>query len=182
MPSFLKPTQPGVDMTSVGRFLMLSVVGLFLVSSEVSAGMFGFGKKTEVHLSPEVNGIVTLNGTPIKGAQVVRTLDYDQEYREERVTGADGRFDFPEKNIVSARPNKMLDETRVRQIITVNYEGTKYLLWYATPGTIKWRTGIANKLAAMRCELTNSEIEHGFENVEKPQFPHSTFSICRWND
>lgn len=169
-------------MTSVGRFLMLSVVGLFLLSSEASAGMFGFGKKTEVHLSPEVKGVVTLNGTPAEGAQVVRTLDYDQEYREEQITDKNGHFTFPEKNIRSNRPNRMLDETRVRQIVTVTYEGTKYLLWYATPGTIYRRTAIAKKLSFMRCELTNPEMEHGFENVEKPQFPHSTFSICRWND
>lgn len=169
-------------MTSIGRFLMLSVVGLFFLSSEVSAGMFGFGKKTEVHLSPEVKGVVTFNGTPVEGAQVVRTLDYDQEYRDEQVTDKNGYFTLPEKNIRSNRPNKMLDETRVRQIVTVNYEGMKYLLWYATPGTIHRRTAIAKKLSFLQCELTNSEMEHGFENVEKPEFPHSAFSICRWND
>lgn len=169
-------------MPSMSRFLVIVIVGLFVLNSEVSAGMFGFGKKTEVHLSPEVRGIVTLHGELVEGAQVVRTLDYDREYREEMTTGKDGRFHFPEKNIRSDRPDKMLDETRVRQIITVNYQGQKYLLWYATPGTIYWRTGIANKLSSMRCELTSPEIEHGFENIEKPQFPHSTFSICRWDD
>ena len=169
-------------MLSISRFPVLFGVIFLLVISEVSAGMFGFGKKTEVHLSPEVNGIVMLNGSPVAGAQVVRTLDYGQEYREETVTGEDGAFHFPEKNIQSTRPDKLMDETRVRQIVTVNFQGEKYLLWYATPGTIHWRTGIANRLSSMRCELTNPEIEQGFENIEKPQFPHSTFSVCRWDN
>ncbi len=168
-------------MSSAGRYLLLSV-GLLILSCEVYAGMFGLGKKTEVHLSPEVKGVVTLNGRPVEGAQVVRTLDYDREYREEQLTGVDGRFSFPEKNIMSDRPNKLLDETRVRQILTVNYEGQKYLIWYTTPGTIHRRTAIARRLGALHCELTNPEIEHGFENIEKPEFPHSTFSICRWNN
>ena len=169
-------------MLSISRYRIAIGVFLLLVISEVFAGMFGFGEKTEVHLSPEVNGVVLQNGKPVVGAQVVRTLDYDQEYREETVTGRDGAFHFPEKNIQSSRPNKLMDETRVRQIVTVNYQGEKYLLWYATPGTIHWRSGIARKMSSMRCELTNPETEQGFENVEKPQFPHSTFSVCRWDD
>ena len=169
-------------MLSISRFAVVIGVLLLVGISEGSAGMFGLGKKTEVHLSPEVKGVVLLNGHPVAGAQVVRTLDYDQEYREELVTGEDGTFYFPEKNIQSSRPNKLMDETRVRQIVTVNYQGEKYLLWYATPGTIHWRTGIAKRLSSMRCELTNPETEQGFENVEKPQFPHSTFSVCRWGD
>ena len=169
-------------MACVGRFLMLFVVGLFLLSSEVSAGMFGFGKKTEVHLSPEVNGVGTINGTPVEGAQVVRTLDYDQAYREEEVTDKNGHFSFPEKNIRSNRPNKMLDETRVRQIVTVNYEGTSYLLWYHTPGGITERTAVSQRLGSLHCDLMTPEKELLFRNHEKPDFPHAAFSICRWDD
>lgn len=56
------------------------------------------------------------------------------------------------------------------------------LLWYATPGTIHRRAAITRKLSLMYCEMTSPETEQGFENVEKPQFPHSVFSVCRWND
>ena len=95
--------------------------------------------------------------------------------------GMTGRaFHFPERSIRSSRPGKLADETRVRQIVTINYRGQKYLLWYATPGTIHQRTAIANRLSSMQCELSSPEIEQGFENIEKPRFPHSTFSVCRW--
>lgn len=165
-------------MLSMGRFAVVLGLLLGLMACKVPPGMTG--NQTEVHLSPEVNGVVMVGGHPAKGARVVRTLDYDQEYREETLTNDVGAFHFPEKAIQSSRPGKLLDETRVRQIVTVTYQGEKYLLWYSTPGTIHWRTGIASRLSSMQCELTNPETEQGFKNVEKPRFPHSTFSVCRW--
>lgn len=169
-------------MTSVGRFLMLSVVGLFLVSSEVSAGMFGFGKKTEVHLSPEVKGRITLNGEAIEGAEVYRTLDYDKEYYDQTFTDQEGRFEFQEMNIRSGRPAKLMDETRVRQVIGAVVDGKKYLLWYHTPGGITERTAVTRRLRNLYCDLTTPEKELLFRNLEKPEFPHAAFSICRWSD
>lgn len=169
-------------MTSMSRFLVLIVVGLVLVNSEVSAGMFGFGKKTEVHLSPEVKGSITMDGTPVEGARVYRTLDYDKEYFDEVRTDSRGRFNFPEKNIRSDRPAKVLDETRVRQVIGALVDGKKYLLWYHTPGGITVRSAVTNRLASLHCELTTPEKELLFRNIEKPEFPHAAFSICRWND
>lgn len=165
-------------MLFIVRFAAIVSALTGLVACKTPGGMIEH--QTDVHLSPEVNGVVMLDGNPAKGARVVRTLDYDQEYQEETLTNEGGAFYFPEKTIQSSRPGKLLDETRVRQIVTVTYQGEKYLLWYATPGTIHWRTGITNRLSSMRCELTNPEVEQGFENVEKPRFPHSTFSVCRW--
>jgi len=169
-------------MTSVGRFLVLSVVGLFLVSSEVSAGMFGFGKKTEVHLSPEVKGSITRNGEPVPGAEVYRTLDYDKEYFEQTFTDKEGRFGFPETNVRSGLPSKLMDETRVRQVIGAVVDGKKYLLWYHTPGGINERTAVTRRLRNLHCDLTTPEKELLFRNLKKPDFPHAAFSICRWND
>lgn len=180
-PSSVKSARLRQRMSPIDIVIFLMFIAALLFSSNASAVIPGFGKKTEVHLSPEVKGVVTLNGTPVEGAGVVKTLDFDQEYRDEQITDKDGRFAFPEKNIRSERPNTMLDETRVRQIVTVTYKGQKYLLWYATPGTIHRRAAVTRKLSLMYGELTSPETEQGFENVEKPQFPHSAFSVCRWS-
>lgn len=163
------------------RFCILSVIVLAAsVATGVYAGMFGFMKKTTVHLSPPVEGVVTLNGQPLEGVKVYRTLDYDQEYKDQVLTDAEGRFAFREKNLESRRPNQLGDETRVRQVIGLDYEGKNYLLWYAVPGGITPRQALSQRLADMKCELTTPEEEQVFENIEKPEFPHSVFSICRW--
>lgn len=169
-------------MLSISRFAVVIGV-LFLVGvSEGSAGMFGFGKKTEVYLSPEVTGSIVLNGMPLENVQVYRTLDYDREYLEETRTDDKGRFRFSKKTIKSNRPGKLMDETRVRQVIGAVYQGKKYLLWYHTPGGITERKAVTQRLGSLHCDLATPEKELLFRNLDKPEFPHAAFSICRWND
>lgn len=169
-------------MKSNSRFSILLFVFLVLPSVEVDAGALGFGRKSQVHLSPEVRGRIFLNGDPVYGATVIRTLDYDQEYREETVTGENGAFYFPEEAILSNRPGRLLDETRVRQIVTVHHEGQRYILWYHTPGGISQRSAVSSRLKNMICELRTPEKELLFRNLDNPEFPHAAFSICRWDD
>lgn len=168
-------------MSSAGRYLLLSV-GLLILSCEVYAGMFGLGKKTEVHLSPEVRGSIARDGVPLEGVEVYRTLDYDKEYVDRTHTDNEGRFTFPPMNIMSSRPGKLMDETRVRQVIGAIYDGDTYLLWYHTPGGITERTAVSQRLGSLHCDLMTPEKELLFRNYEKPEFPHAAFSICRWDD
>lgn len=163
----------------LAKFGFVLLLALFYSEYGVT-GMFGIFDKVEVHLSPEVRGVVTLAGEPLSGIRVYRTLDYDREYKDWAVTDDEGRFWFSEKNIKSRRPNQLGDETRVRQVIGLDYQGENYLLWYSVPGGITPRQAISERLANMTCELSMPEIEQVFENKEHPDFSHSVFSICRW--
>lgn len=59
------------------------VLSLALLYSEYGVtGMFGIFEKVEVHLSPEVRGVVTLAGEPLSGTGVYRTLDYDRDHKD----------------------------------------------------------------------------------------------------
>lgn len=83
-------------------------------------------------------------------------------------------------HIKSHQPNQPGDETRVRQVIVLDYQGENYLLWYSVPGGITPRQAISERLANMTCELSMPETEQVFENKEYPDFTHSVFSSCRW--
>lgn len=144
------------------------------------AGIFGMFKRYEVHLSPAVQGRLLLNGQPVVNAEVYRTLDYDKEYVDKTRSDNKGHFSFPAKHIRSARPGKLFDETRVRQVVGVIFKGENYLLWYTVLDGINAQKAVSEKLYALNCDLENPEQEHVFANHENPKFPHSTFSICRW--
>ena len=47
---------------------------LFLFSTQAATTMFGLFKKYDVHLSPEVHGVITNNGEPVVGLKVFRGL------------------------------------------------------------------------------------------------------------
>jgi hypothetical protein len=161
--------------------LAFSLTVLMIFSQQVMADMFSWLKKYDVHLSPAVQGIVTLDGKPVAGAEVLRELTYDKDYIDKTVTAADGSFRFLEKQIRSRKPGS-LQEMRTRQVISLRYQNKQHLLWYLTTSSITPQRAIVQKLASLQCDLTNEELEQVFTNVEKPDFPHSTFSICRWND
>ena len=144
--------------------------------------MFSWLKKYDVYLSPAVIGKITLDGKPLHSIKVFRELDYDKSYTDEAVTNARGEFHFPEKNIKSRQPGNKLDQSTIRQVISLDYQGQTYVLWYLNTSSIKPQHAIVQRLATLNCDLSNEELEHVFPNIEKPDFPLSTFSMCRWPD
>jgi hypothetical protein len=159
----------------------LSFLVFIVFSQQVNADMFSWFKKYDVHLSPAVHGRVLLNGQPLTGAVVSRELNYDKEYVDKTTTDANGYFSFVEKNIRSRKPGS-LEELRTRQVVVVHHQQKPYLLWYLTTSSIEPQQAVVQRLAALNCELSDEEKEHVFPNIEKHEFPHSTFSICRWAD
>ncbi|MBU2873583.1 carboxypeptidase-like regulatory domain-containing protein [Marinobacter salexigens] len=139
-----------------------------------------FFKKYDVHLSPTVHGSVRNNGVPLENVEVYRSLDYDKNYGETTRTDSNGQFSFPEKIIKSRRPGQLFDETRIRQVIGLVYEGEKYLLWYLTGEAGPYRA-ITEKLGTLNCDLSTSEEVVVFKNLEFPSFNHAAATICRWN-
>lgn len=167
-------------MLSIRRFPVVIGVFLVLVISEVSAGMFGLGKKYDVQLFPPVQGRILQDGRALSGVTVVREATYDAAEIQETQTDEEGRFSFPAWTIKSRTPGKPLVEDRLRQVIIVNHQARKYVLWYYVTGRIDGETIVAEKLQTLDCDLKNEEIDHHFQKAENPDFTHNISSICRW--
>ena len=155
---------------------------LILLSTQVTATMFGLFKKYDVHLSPEVHGIITNQGQPVKGVKVFRGLTYgnDDELLDETLTDEDGRFSFAEKNIRSRKPGSMFDESRVRQMIDIDYQDKRYLLWGTLMIGIEPNLALTKRLTQLNCDLNDTEEYYEFESIEYPHASHGVQSICRW--
>ena len=157
-------------------------VFLFLLSTQATADMFGLFKKYDVHLSPEVHGVITNQGKPVAGLKVFRGLTYgdDKEILDETLTDDEGRFNFAEKNIRSRKPGSMFDESRIRQVVFTKNENKDAMLWYTQAIGIEPNKALTERLQKLHCELTNSEEEFEFDSVEYPQAGYLVHSICRW--
>ena len=166
---------PGWYPLLVGSGLLLAILAF-----DVSAGLFGLGKSYEVQLFPAVEGRVTKGGVPLAGASVVREATYDDAEIQQTLTDADGRFGFPAWTIRSRTPGKSLVEDRLRQVIVVEHEGWKYLLWYYVTGRINGEQVVAEKLKSLECDLDDQELSYHFPKAENPSFTHNIGSICRW--
>ncbi|OEY70918.1 hypothetical protein BI198_03090 [Rheinheimera salexigens] len=142
--------------------------------------MLGWLKSYDVHLSPEIKGKIMLNGKPLAGVTIYRSMDYHHEYVDSTISLDDGAFNLPMKNIKSRLPGNKLDQSTLRLVISTEYLGKEYLIWYSTTPSIEPHQSYIEKLAEVNCDLTSPELIHEFINYEYPNFPHSVHSICRW--
>lgn len=155
----------------------LSLLLFMVFSQQVMADMFGWFKKTEVELSPEINGTITLNGKPATGATVLRLLTYsDKKFNDSTTTDENGHFRFPVK-VVKLKVSSMFD-TAVTQKLVVDYESRQTEIWTAANlNTLKYDS-IYQLLSCMHCELTSPEmrLEIPMRNPQSP--PLGVVSMC----
>ncbi|MEL0634493.1 DUF6795 domain-containing protein [Pseudoalteromonas carrageenovora] len=69
--------------------------------------MFGLIKKYDVHMCSEVKGIITLNGNPVEGVTINRSLKFAHKIEKEDqvITASDGTFYMPEV-VINKQDNK----------------------------------------------------------------------------
>lgn len=160
----------------------LMAATFFVYPQQVKANMFSWFKKYDVHLSPAVHGKITLNGKPLHSIKVFRELDYDKSYTDEAITNTLGEFYFPEKNIKSRQPGNKLEQSTIRQVISLDYQQKTFVLWYTSTPSIQPHTMFKRLLSTLNCDLASPEKKYRLPNIEHPDFPHGAISICRWPD
>lgn len=155
----------------------LSFLVFIVFSQQVTADMFAWFKKTEVELSPEINGTVTLNGQPVTGATVHRLLTYsDKKFNDSTTTDENGRFQFPVK-VVKLKVSSMFD-TAVTQNLIVEHADDRTEIWTAgTTNTLNYES-IQKLLSNMKCELTSPEMRLEIPRGNPQSPPLGIASIC----
>ncbi len=144
--------------------------------------MFGLFKRYDVHLCPDVSGVVLYQGQPVEGLTITRSLTYyyGKEQLDHTVTDAEGRFSFPEVNIRSSKPGSMFDVSRTYQEIKTNYENQEHRLWFSVFHGIENRAEYVEKLTTLTCELTNEAVKFSFENRHNPHLRFTAISNSVW--
>lgn len=163
---------------------LLIVPCLFALSVfSMGADMFGWFKKKEAYLSPEVKGVVKENGQGVANIQVSRLLIYIDEVEriDHAKTDDKGQFYFPEKMIMSRIAANELSEQRVYQDIYIERDKQTYTLWQADQTTFKEVPEYSKKLSSLHCDLTNKLVTFEFAHYN-PNRKNMASSICRWQE
>ncbi len=155
----------------------LSILISLTLSSQVNANMFDWLKKYDVHLSPAINGTITYNGQPVTQLKVYRELTYHREFLDHTLTDGEGNFSFAAKSIRSRRPGSAFD-TAKRQVLYVDHNNQRYLLWYYSTLNAGAAATLTGKLQQLNCELTQPEKTYELPNQEFPEHPHGVTGVC----
>ncbi|MCG3734144.1 carboxypeptidase-like regulatory domain-containing protein [Vibrio cincinnatiensis] len=150
-------------------FMLALALMLTFTCLSAEAGVFGWLKKTELELSPEVKGTITLHEKPVVGAIVHRLLSYgDREFNDKVTTDTNGQFNLPAKK-ARIRVSPMFD-TWVSQVLLVEYAGKKVEVWTAGATSVLDSDSIKLLLSDVNCEISAPEMKIGIPRTN-PRSP-----------
>ena len=128
---------------------------------------------------PEVNGIVTMNGEPVEGAEV--TMSYIFRGKQGSTickTDRNGVFTFKEKTIYSLASILLLQSV-ISQKLSIKYNHIEYSAWNVIKYNPSDDPKLTKLLTNLTCELTNPETKQKIdpESVN----PMIVRGIARWS-
>jgi len=124
----------------------------------------------KVYLFSEVNGLVTLDGQPVEGADVIRSANYGEIYSDRTTTDKDGKFFLGE--MTTSKLSALLPGQHViDQSILIRNHDKEFKAWELTRVGSGPNAELDIKLN-LHCELNNEHI--------KQEFNYKVFwGICR---
>ncbi len=127
----------------------------------------------KVCLFSGMSGIIKLDGKPVSGAKLIRSVKKEKKRFDETITDENGRFEF--KPIFERTITKFLPmEFVVQQVIWVHYEGKEYKMWSGVKRTEEENAESRGKPLVVTCDLNSEE-----SLIEVNGSP--IFSLCKWD-
>ena len=140
-------------------YRILFALVLLLPLTPVSSEAFVFRKI--VYCSP-IEGFIHWQGKPLGNLKVTRLLRSggfeNDEYQDEVQTDSEGRFKFQavaERRFL--RPDLLSANPYVDQVLYVNFEGERYLIWAFMKHDFKLGTESVKGILNLECDLAGYE-------------------------
>ncbi len=145
---------------------ILAAVGTILIANGTTMSLF-----SKLVLFSHVEGVITLNGKPVAGAQIVQEILYKDagEFAPRSVTsGPQGDFEL-EEVIRNPGLSRMLPgQVSIVQRLIIRHDGNEYEGWRHNKSSVEPNSELDGQPLKLICELTN-----------KPDFEGTHFGICR---
>ena len=139
-------------------------------------GLFDFVK---ICLFSEVNGIVTLNGKPVAGVEVIRTsqMGHDNIYTDKTVTDEQGRYRFAARFTHSVRKIAPVEPV-ITQKIAFFHQDREYLGWEAVKDGYELNTELGQPIN-LACELGQEpKIKVGEYLINGEHSRRAIYGVC----
>jgi Domain of unknown function (DUF6795) len=162
-------------------FVFITLLTLNSIQQVQAMGILDF---FTIHVFSDVTGVVTLNGEPVEGAEIIRTADHahDKLYKDATVTDENGYFALKDISTFSLRP--IMLPTVIDQKIYIKYKGMEYLAWDLLKrtnhiyGELNDKDVPNPKKLELKCELTDDQQKETRVTLE---FGDKIITgLCRW--
>jgi hypothetical protein len=124
-------------------------------------------------LFSKMSGVLLMDGKPVSGARIVRTVELSRKKEDETVSDENGEFELPaifERSILNVLPQ----EFAAGQEVVVHYENKEYRIWSGVKREPEENSESRGKPLAVTCELNS---ERKFIQVNN----NPIFTMCTWD-
>lgn len=150
----------------LSRFSLALFLILFLTLEAGAMGLF-----SKLVLFSEVEGVVTMNGAPVEGAEITQQAIYsDTDFKPkfETTTDTDGRFRFDAVTKSAGLARLSFDQFSTLQILMIKVDGKEYEAWRHTKFSPDPGTETKGGPFKLVCELTDD-----------PDYEDDHWGVCR---
>ncbi|MCA0935828.1 hypothetical protein LCL85_09835 [Vibrio alginolyticus] len=165
------------------RKILILALALFSVGA---SAMFWPFKKYDVEMSPEVRGVIKLDGVPQAGLTVYRELFYEG-YKKGKILKDDtqtkelGEFSFSSMTIRSRMPGDIFGGSlKVYQHVYVVHQAKEKEIWGAWVPTAGAKS-LSWMLMNIDCEISDEKMIHEVDINPEGTLRIPVHSVCDWN-
>lgn len=157
----------------IKNYFMILIFLVLSITSYKGVNAMGLSDAGKVCLFSAMTGVIKLDGKPVSGARLVRTVKKEKKNADETITDNNGYFEFDA--IFSRTITKYLPmEFVVNQQINVFYNDKEYEMWSGVKREPEENAESRGKPLVVECEL-NREVSL----IEVNGSP--IFSLCSWD-
>lgn len=160
----------------MGKSPNKSIIFVVILAGIIIPGVAMGFRPFQICLFSEVNAMVTLNGKPVAGAEVVRTANEldSKVYTEKAITDENGHFHFDALYVFSLR-KFIPTQPMVEQHMTISYLGKDYMGWQHTKNGYGHNQEIDDdKPLNLKCELSDDP------SLKYQEVAGNIKGICYW--
>ncbi|WP_252728375.1 DUF6795 domain-containing protein [Alteromonas sp. C1M14] len=141
--------------------------------------MFSFFKKRPFLLSAPISGQLFHGDKPMAHTRIIRSLTYGDEYVDTALTDENGRFEFAEKIIKTAKPSRMFDNSSLFQHIYLENGTTEgIVLWVASISIYNDSQTLKDLLSGLVCDVSQPPQTYDIPIKEDTRHTFAIYTTC----
>ena len=156
----------GMVASGLTALAALAALGFILTANGMAMAMF-----SKLVLFSRVEGVITLDGQPVEGAEVVQEILYKEAGKIPPATvrsAADGRFVLEEVSHNAGVTRLLPGQASVVQRLVIRHDGQEYEAWRHNKSSFEPDSELEGRKLELVCELTTT-----------PDFEGTHYGVCR---
>ncbi|YCO00770.1 DUF6795 domain-containing protein [Vibrio sp. VNB-15] len=133
-------------------------------------------------LSPYISGYLRLNGKPIEGVNIERTIIFNGIISDSTQSDAEGHFVFEAVLLDSTHQQQSLQDIRVKLDLSTQFQGNEVTVWQSKVHSFHPSPLLFISLESLACDLGAPLKVFTYPTTQTEPVTNKIYSVCELNE